>query len=47
LAKKNSKAQKEELVKVVYCKRKFVKKEAGMNDGQVKVDYLNAQEITI
>jgi len=47
LAKKNSKAQKEELVKVVYCKRKFVKKEPGMNDGQVRVDYLNSEEIVI
>ena len=47
LAKKNSKAKNETSVKVVWCKRKFVKKEAGMNDGQVKVDYLNAQEITI
>lgn len=47
LAKKNSKAAKEELATVVYCKRKFVKKEQGMNDGQVKVDYVNAHEITI
>lgn len=47
LAKKNSKAAKEESAIVVYCKRKFVKKEQGMNDGQVKVDYVNAHEITI
>ena len=47
LAKKNSKASKNSEVKVVYCKRKFVKKETGMNDGQVKVDYLNAHEIII
>lgn len=47
LAKKNSKASKEEKATVVYCKRKFVKKERGMNDGQVRVDYLNAEEITI
>lgn len=47
LAKKNSKAVKEESAIVVYCKRKFVKKEQGMNDGQVKVDYVNAHEITI
>lgn len=47
LAKKNSKASKEEKATVVYCKRKFVKKEKGMNDGQVRVDYLNAEEITI
>ena len=32
---------------VVYCQRKFVKKERGMNPGQVKVDYINADEITI
>ena len=47
LAKKNSKASKEQSVKIVYCKRKFVKKEPGMNDGQVKVDYKNSEEITI
>jgi predicted ribosome quality control (RQC) complex YloA/Tae2 family protein len=47
LAKKNSKASKEQSVKVVYCQRRFVKKEPGMNDGQVKVDYINAEEITI
>ena len=47
LAKKNSKAAKESSVKVVWCQRKFVKKEPGMNDGQVRVDYLNAEEIDI
>jgi predicted ribosome quality control (RQC) complex YloA/Tae2 family protein len=47
LAKKNSKASKDQSAKVVYCQRKFVKKEPGMNDGQVKVDYINAEEITI
>ena len=47
MAKKNSKADKEDQVSVVYCKRKFVKKEPGMNDGQVKVDYLNAAEIVV
>ena len=47
LAKKNSKSSKEQSVKIVYCKRKFVKKEPGMNDGQVKVDYKNSEEITI
>lgn len=47
LAKKNSKASKLDSVKVVYCQRKFVKKEPGMNDGQVKVDYVNSEEITI
>lgn len=47
IAKKNSKSSKEDSVKVVYCQRRFVKKEIGMNDGQVKVDYINAQEIKI
>lgn len=47
LAKKNSKADKEPNKTVVYCKVKFVKKESGMNDGQVKVDNNNAYEITI
>ena len=47
LAKKNSKASKEEKAPVVYCKAKFVKKESGMNDGQVKVDYKNSDEIVI
>lgn len=47
LAKTNSKADKSQTVKVVYCQSKFVKKESGMNDGQVKVDYTNAYEILI
>jgi len=47
LAKKNSKASKENNVTVVYCQKRFVKKEPGMNDGQVKVDYINAYEINI
>jgi len=47
LAKKNSKAQKDQPATVVYCQRKFVKKEPGMNDGQVKVDYRNSEQITI
>ena len=47
LAKKNSIANKDNTAKVVYCQRKFVKKDPGMNDGQVKVDYINAEEITI
>ena len=47
LAKKNSKGSKESSVTVVYCQRRFVKKESGMNDGQVKVDYNNSEEITI
>lgn len=47
ITKKNSKCDKAQSVTVVYCKRKFVKKEIGMSDGQVKVDYLNANEIVI
>jgi predicted ribosome quality control (RQC) complex YloA/Tae2 family protein len=47
LAKKNSKADKNGQSVVVFCQLKFVKKEPGMNDGQVKVDYKNAEEISI
>ncbi len=47
LAKKNSKAKNDNQSTVVYCQRKFVKKEPGMNDGQVRVDYINAEEIAI
>jgi len=47
LAKKNSKFTKDQPAKIIYCQRKFVKKEPSMNDGQVKVDYINAEEITI
>jgi len=47
MAKKNSKAEKDSKVTVVYCQRRFVKKESGMNDGQVKVDYPNAYEIIV
>jgi len=47
LAKKNSKASKESNVTVVYCQRRFVKKESGMNDGQVKVDYTNSYQIVV
>ena len=46
IAAKNSKSE-EEMVKVVYCKKKYVKKEPGMNTGQVKVDYINANEIIV
>lgn len=46
-AKKGSKSKKEPSAIVVYCQRKFVKKERGMNDGQVKVDYINAYEIVV
>lgn len=47
LAKSNSKANKEDSVIVLWCKRKYVKKESGMNDGQVRVDYKNSHEIHI
>ena len=47
LAKKNSKASKYDNVTIVYCQRRFVKKESGMNDGQVRVDYINAYEIVV
>jgi predicted ribosome quality control (RQC) complex YloA/Tae2 family protein len=46
IAAKNSKSS-EDKIKVVYCKRKFVKKERGMNPGQVKVDYINSNEIIV
>jgi len=47
LAKKNSKGKDKDRITVVYCQRKFVNKDPGMNDGQVKVDYINANEIKI
>lgn len=47
LAKKNSKASKDDKATVVYCQRRFVKKESGMNDGQVKVDYTNSYQIVV
>ena len=47
LAKKNSKASRENDITVVYCQSRFVKKEPGMNDGQVKVDYNNSEEVII
>jgi predicted ribosome quality control (RQC) complex YloA/Tae2 family protein len=47
LAKKNSKADKQGKSTVVYCKRKFVRKRQGMNDGQVEVDYTNSEEIKV
>lgn len=46
IAAKNSKSDKND-VNIVYCKKKFVRKERGMNDGQVKVDYKNSYEITV
>ena len=48
LAKKNSKIDKSKnTCTVVYCQRKFVKKESNMKDGEVRVDYINAHEINI
>lgn len=47
IAKENSKASATEKATVVYCKRKFVKKEPGLNDGQVKVDYKNSHDVII
>lgn len=46
LAVKNSKSKSEKST-VIYCQQKFVKKEKGMNAGQVKVDYNNSYEIVI
>ena len=47
LAKKNSRGKDRENLPVVYCKRKFVKKGPDMNDGQVSVDYTNADDVII
>jgi predicted ribosome quality control (RQC) complex YloA/Tae2 family protein len=47
VAKQNSKADATQKATVVYCKRKFVKKEPGLNDGQVKVDYKNSHDVVI
>jgi predicted ribosome quality control (RQC) complex YloA/Tae2 family protein len=47
IAKDNSKAKGVDNSVVVYCKRRFVTKRAGMNDGQVMVDYKNAHEVII
>ena len=46
IAAKNSKST-EDMVKVVYCKKKYVTKEPGMNIGEVEVDYINANEIIV
>lgn len=46
LVAQNSKSKSDKTT-VVYCQTKFVKKEKGMNPGQVRVDYTNAEEITI
>jgi predicted ribosome quality control (RQC) complex YloA/Tae2 family protein len=47
IAKKNSKGKDAENVQLVYCQRRFVKKEPGMKDGEVGVDYVNAHYINI
>ena len=47
LAKKNSKASKDDKATVVYCQKRFVKKESGMNDGQVRGDYTNSYQIVV
>lgn len=47
IAKNNSKGKDTENLPIVYCKRRFVKKEPGMKDGQVAVDYKNAQEVVL
>ena len=47
IAKSNSKAKGTDKSTIVYCKRRFVSKRPGMNDGQVMVDYKNAHEVTI
>jgi len=47
LAKANSKGKNFDTQEILYCKKKFVKKNAGMNDGQVSVDYKNANIIII
>lgn len=43
---KNSKTQEKEIT-VIYCQRRFVKKESGSPLGKVSVDYPNTQQITI
>jgi predicted ribosome quality control (RQC) complex YloA/Tae2 family protein len=46
LAAKNSKS-KDEDVPVVYCKKQFVRKTPELKSGQVKVDYVNSNEIVV
>ncbi len=43
---KNSKTDKKE-IEVIYCQKKFVKKQSGSALGKVSVDYPNTQQITI
>jgi hypothetical protein len=47
LAKKNSKADKDDKIIVVYCKKQFIKKDKGMKDGEVKINSINSYKITI
>lgn len=47
IAKKNSKGKDTINTKVVYCKRRFVKKGPDMNDGQVSVDYKNSNDVSV
>lgn len=47
LAKANSRGKAVDKQEVLYCKKKFVKKGPGMNDGQVSVDYKNANIIVV
>lgn len=47
LAKKNSKGKNEKKIEVVFCKRRFVKKDNNMNVGQVRVDYVNSETIKV
>lgn len=46
IAAKNSQSKLDDVL-VIYCKKQFVKKEPGMNPGQVKVDEKNAYTITV
>lgn len=47
LAKDNSRGKSNDKQEVVYCKKRFVKKGPGMNDGQVSVDYKNSNIIVV
>lgn len=47
LTKHNSKGKKEDNVKIIYCKIKFVKKLSYMKPGEVDVDEINANFIII
>lgn len=46
IAAKNCKSKDSE-IKIIYCKKKFVKKDRGFNIGQVRVDYSNTNEIIV